>query len=282
MAKYLFWMAGGVLGGIAIGYSMAMRRHEAYFEERLDKATEDAKDFYRRKYEKKAKEAGEDPEFTKAAIQAAEALQEYQGISVGPSILTEELTETFRREEERAAEEDEAEDEGDDEEDDESPEPDGEDDGTYPEPSPEAVVKPPAPMTERRIIPGQPKPPLTNYNQISAKKEPTTEEKESEYSPETISSADFVNGDSGLNQSTVTYFHKDRVLANDRDQIISDEARKAILGSEIEALLAAGPEAMGGETTLYIRNTQVGREIEIVWSPGAYSDEVGEPIYATG
>lgn len=268
-----------VAGGIAIGYFVAQKRLEEYFEECLDRATQDAKDFYRRKYEKQAREAGEDPEFTKAAIQAAEALQEYQGISVGPSVLTEELTETFRREEERSAEED---------EDEESSEPDVEgdfeDDGTYPVPPEEpAAVKPPVAMAERRIIPGQPKPPLTNYNQISTKAaEPTTEEREAAYVPETISADDFVNNTSGFNQSTVTYFHKDRVLANERDQIITDEARRAILGTEIEDLLAAGSEAMGGNTTIYIRNTQVEREIEIVWNPGAYSDEVGDPIYASG
>ncbi|QEQ93921.1 hypothetical protein SEA_KARDASHIAN_56 [Streptomyces phage Kardashian] len=271
MVKYLLCIAGGAMGGIAIGYSIATRRHEADFIERLDKATDDAKDFYRRKYEKKAQEEGEDPEFTKAAIRAAEALQEYQGITIGPSVLAQELTESFRREEERAAEEDE---DPEDEEDDESPEPEVEE---------EAIVKPPAPMMERRIIPGQPKPPLTNYNQVSTPpKEKTTEQKEAEYVPETISKDDFINGVSGLNQSTVTYFQGDHILANERDQIITDEARRAILGTEIEELLKAGPEAMGGETTLYIRNTQVGREIEIVWSSGAYSDEVGDPIYASG
>jgi hypothetical protein len=267
-----------VAGGVAMGYFVAQKRLEAYFEERLDRATDEAKDFYRRKYEKQAREAGEDPEFTKAAIAASEALQEYKGISVGPAVLTEELTESVRREEERAAEEDD-EDEGE-SEDDEVEMTTEIDPVTH---DTRMVPKPPAPMTERRIIPGQPKPPLTNYNQISTKAaEPTTEEKEESYVPETISADDFVNNNSGLNQSTVTYFHKDRVLANERDEIITEEARQAILGTEIEALLVAGPEAMGGNTTIYIRNTQVGREIEIVWSPGAYSDEVGDPIYASG
>jgi hypothetical protein len=271
MIKYLLCTAGGV----AIGYFIAQQRLEDYYNERADRAEDEAKDFYRRQYEAKAKADGEDPEFTKAAIKAAEALQNYKGISMGPSVLTEELTESFRREEEdRAVEADDI---------DEGPEEGDSEEDPDPVKKIEALTNPvvKAKMMET-IVPEQKTEPV-NYNRVSTpEKAMTTAEKEAVYIPDTIKAGDYINNVSGLDQSTVTYFAGDDILANSNDEIISEEARLMAMGREFQELLKAGPEAMGGDTTLYIRNTNLGREFEIIWSSGSYEDEVGDPIYASG
>ena len=143
----------------------------------------------------------------------------------------------------------------------------------------EPITKPAPPVS---IVPEQ-VPGKVNYNAIStAPKEPTEQEKEAAYVPETIEKEAFINGDSGFDQSTLTYFAGDDVLANDRDQVITADAREAFLGTEIFDLLRADPEARGGADAVYVRNTLRSREFEIVLSPGKYSEEVGEVVYATG
>lgn len=288
MIKYLLCTAGGV----AIGYYVAHQKLEQRYEELLDQGTKEAKDFYRLRYEEKAKEAGEDPDLTEAALGAAEALLKYKGNTVGPSILAQELTATIQREEARAAEEQmrpkeevesdwtrwsktleeaDAEPEGDP---DEEPE-------TYEETKQaleeiEALTKPAVrEHLLKSIVPEQSKEPV-NYNAFSApEKKLTTAQKEAKYVPETISTDDFIHNVSGLRQHTVMYFSGDDILANERDEPLNNEAREAFLGDEIIALLKAGPEAMGGASTIYIRNTEADREFEIIWNSEEYVDLVG-------
>lgn len=279
MIKNFLYLASGV----AIGYYAAHRRLEGHFNERLATAEEDAKEFYRMKYERKAaQDVVENPEFLKAAIKATDALAEYAGVTVNPKVLAEDLTETFRREEEQAAEADEEE-----ESEDFDPEPEDESTEEGPwakwsktlEGDGEPITKPAPPVS---IVPQQPAGKV-NYNAIStADKAPTEQEKEAAYVPETIDKEAFINGVSGFEQSTLTYFAGDDVLANDRDQVITADAREAFLGTEIFELLKAEPEARGGADAVYVRNTLRSREFEIVLSPGKYSEEVGEVVYATG
>lgn len=91
--KYLL-VAGA---GVAVGYFIANKRLEQRYFEDLARETEEAKDFYRRKYLKQAAEEGEDLGVSEAAISAADALLKYSGLKIGPSILTEELTATIER-----------------------------------------------------------------------------------------------------------------------------------------------------------------------------------------
>lgn len=293
MIKNVLYLASGV----AIGYYVAHRRLEGYFNERLASAEDDAKEFYRLKYERKAaQDFVSDPEFMEGAIKAAEALSEYAGVKVDPEVLAEELTETFRREEEQAAEEDDEEEEPEEDEWDRSRAEHETEKELVDEQAEEADEAPwakwsktlddptgsPKPAPPVTIVPDQPAG-RVNYNAIStASKEPTKEEKEAAYVPETIEKEAFINGDSGFEQSTLTYFAGDDVLANDRDQVITADAREAFLGTEIFDLLRAEPEARGGADAVYVRNTLRSREFEIVLSPGKYSEEVGEVVYATG
>ena len=274
VVKNILYLASGV----AIGYYVAHKRLENLYNERVDKADQDAKEFYRLKYEKQAREAGEDPQFTEAAIRAAEALRDYQGLDVGPEVLVQELTETFRREEEEAAEKEGEEDS----EEDDDPEVEVEADPkssilkvTIRDSTP--VVRFPVP-----VIPEQSGP--VDYNKISTPGVETTStaEKEAAYSPEVIEGDAFINNVSGFDQYTVTYYSGDQILANEREEIISEEARLAILGDEVLQILNAGPEAMGGESTLYVMNSERNKEFEIIWHPRSYADEVGDPIYASG
>lgn len=250
VVKYLICTAGGV----AIGYFIAHQRLEQrlleYYNERADKAEEEAKDFYRRKYEKKFVEEVQDQEFVQSATDAAEALQQYQGVSMGPSVLVQEMT--------AATEQEEAVEETD-----------------------------PVEQAERKlaaldsIVPTQPTEPV-NYNRVSTPdKELTTAEKEAAYVPVRIKKDEFVNHTSGFAQFSVTYFSGDDILADEYDAIVSEETRKDHITYEIMELLKAGPEAMGGETNLFIRNERIHAEFDIVWSSGKYVDEVG-PITASG
>lgn len=240
MIKYLMC----VVGGVAVGYAIAHSKLEDEFLRRLDKETEDAKDFYRRKYEKKLEEKVASPEFVKAAQEAAEALEMYQGRDTAPVEISEEQMEL-----------------------DEESDPDV--DVTVEVAQPE-----PAKLPFSTDIPGQAKTGGVNYNKVSTP-EPTTVKKEDEYVPDFITMDEFVRNETNYRQYSITYFHGDDTLAGESDQVVDLDVRNITLGREVLEMLKAGPEAMGGETTLYLRNNQQHVEIDISWSPGKYTEEVG-------
>jgi hypothetical protein len=266
MVKNVLYLASGV----AIGYYVAHRRLERYFDERLEREIEDVKEFERLKYQRKAaKDYVQDPEFFEAAVKAAESLKIYEGATIGPAVMTQEMTEADLRDEEQAAEAAEAEDE-------EESEEDLEDEPDTAFEDPVTKVAPPV-----LIVPEQATGSV-NYNRIStAPKEGSPEAKEVEYVPEVIPMGEFVNNDSGFEQITMTYYIADDRLANIYDQVFTEDDRQADLSPETFELLKS-PEARGGANTVYIRNDLRQKEFEIIVSRGAYSDEVGEVVYATG
>lgn len=260
MYKNVLYLASGM----AIGYYIAHRRVlelENTFAERLDKEIEDFKEFYDEKAKrKKAKEYAEDPEFFNYAVEAAEALSVYQGADIGPSTTVDHGVP------------DEADDVEPDEDDDlkDRAHEDREVDET-----PEEIVRPKPTV----VIHQQAKSPV-NYNLVSTP--PKEEPAEESQSIQTMTEDDFNSGDSGFRQTVTTYFVGDDRLANEGDQVFTDEAREQILNDEILNLLKADPEARGGSDSIYVRNTDRKLEFQIVVSPGSYDDEVGEVVYATG
>lgn len=255
--KYL--LAAGA--GVAVGYFIANKRLEQRYFEDLARETEEAKDFYRRKYLKQASEEGEDPGVSEAAISAADALLKYSGLKIGPSILTEELTATV----ERAVAGGEL--------DPESPadEPDEEVDRSYTD-IPAESFKSPEPEPE--------KPEPVNYNKVrTAKVQPKPEVADTEPTgPYIITSKDFIESGTGFKQRSVTYYAGDDILAGETDQVVDETIRMYTLG---KAILQKLKDGLGGVDTIYVRSPDAGYEFEITRSTGKYSEEVG-PLDNTG
>lgn len=283
--KYVLCTAAGV----AIGYYVAQGRLERDFRERSDREIDEARDFYRRKYEKRAAEEGEPEELTQAAIDAAEALREYKGISVGPSVLSEEMTRTVEKAVERG------------ELDIEEPadpvmEEYSEADVRIAEKQAEKAkeelsdtgFEDPLPKVDadvrvRGLTEAVAKQPV-NYNRISTPpkaEEPKEETPKAETPDElevrvdVITQKAFIDNQFGYNQFSFTYFAGDDVLANEEDEPVTGEAREAGVGTETLRKLKVGREAMGGEDVIYVRNHTGKWEFEITRSAGKFSDEVG-------
>lgn len=277
MFKYVLFTAAGV----AIGYYVAQTRLEDEYERKLDLATQEAKYHYRDFYKKKSAEEGETPEFTEAAIDAAEALQEYAGVTVGPDILTREMTATVERAVERGdlTVEESSGDEWDHSREEHEAE----------KHEAEKLVEPPTPMAAppvkvRGLVKDAPKAPAVNYNHIStppkASEEVKTEsEKAAEMEPEGvdvefINKHAFIDNQFGYKQFSFTYFAGDDVLANEEDEPVTGAAREGSVGKEALRKLKIGREAMDGENTVYVRNRTGHWEFEVTRSGGKFSDEV--------
>lgn len=245
MIKYLLCAGAGV----GIGYFIAQRRLESLYFDRLQEETEEARTFYKEKYDKKLSnarnegaiqavvdlEGADSEEFTKAAIEATEALQKYQGIEVKPSVLAQELTRTM----EKAAEE--------------------------PEPEHETVVEGSAEDFDTG--------PLGDKNPEEI--EETAEEATRRANlPRLITADEYINSETGFQQFSVTYFAGDDVISTEADKKLSDTNRKISFGRDILEMLKAGPEAMGGVDAIYVRSPQIKMEFDVVLSSGKYSVEV--------
>lgn len=242
MIKYL--LAGGV--GVGIGYYAAVQGLEKRYTERVDEATENAKEFYRLKYAKKAGQPTteeDEPEFTQALIEAVDAIKEYQG---NP---TEELT----AEEERAAARADTE-------------------LTSPLSNVEVPENPVAEsiLQDRIAADGGP----VQYNKIStpAKPAPDMVVVEPALSKPTyeITTKDFIESETGYTQSTFMYYLGDDVLANEADEVIEHNIRENELGADIISDLKEG-----GTDTVYLRNDEAQWEREIIRDEGSYADVAG-------
>jgi hypothetical protein len=244
--------------GVAIGYFLAYRQLEKSFDERLYREVDDARIFYRTEAKRKtAENYVSDPEFFEQAVRAAEALKVYEGVTI---------QEPVTEEEEPPAEEGDKDDPID--------------------------VDQWAQWSNTLVEePEKPKPPVSilsdettgavNYNAISTTSKDKVIAEELDSGVEVIEKQPFIDGDSGFDQTTVTYFVGDDMLANDHDQVISLEARELFLGSDIFNLLKADPEARGGEDVVYVRNSQRKREFEIIVNSDSYSNIVGDIVYAS-
>lgn len=228
-----------------VGYFVANYRLERLYFERLQEIEEEAQGFYRSKYKKQAEEDGEDPEITESAVDAAEALKTYQGLTVPPAILTEKVTASVKRDFESGIEE------------------------------AKSNVAELATALDPVVADGQ-LPGKTDYNKISAPKSAAGSSesvKSKTPAPDIISLEEFVNSESGYKQFSITYFAGDDVLAGESDQVIELEARNVDLGDEIVQKLKIGREAMNGLDALYVRNHERQVEFDIARSPGKYSEE---------
>lgn len=245
--KYLLCTAGGV----AIGYYLAHGHLEKNFQELLDRETVDIRDHYRRKYDEKVKE---DEEFAKAALEAAETIERYQGVTIAPSVLAQEMEEVVRRDESQG-------------------DPEVEKATEYPEAAKIKVREKPARKDVSKV----------NYNAISTPSkaeqadEPKNEvsgEPETEIQTGIITKQAFIDNEFGYDQFSITYFAGDDVLANEEDEPMKGN-RVHMLGREVVEKIKVGREAMDGEDTIFVRNHTGNWEFEVTRSEGKFSDEVG-------
>lgn len=264
MSKNLLWLCIGAAAGYAAAYLQLEKRHQ----ENLDREIEDARLHYARRYRKRAAEEGEDPGLTDAAVDASEALRDYQGVKVGPSVLTQELSHTIEAENRREALKKEIRALHDSE----------------PAPKvPDAVVDGLAKVQESIIDDGPAKP--VDYKKLSAPVKKTEEEPE-EVSEETppkltnhpsvvITEDEFLNSEyESDRQVALSFFAGDDKLADATDEIIPDESRDKFIGWKIVhdhlQLKASDPRDI-----LYVRNPDLRMEFEVSRTEDTYLKTVG-------
>ena len=90
-----------------------------------------------------------------------------------------------------------------------------------------------------------------------------------EEAPYIITHIEYNEGEKGYEQSTLTYFEDDDVLADERDQMV--EEVEATAGHDNLEKFGYGSD---DPNTVYIRNDRVELDMEIVRSRGSYAKEV--------
>lgn len=85
-------------------------------------------------------------------------------------------------------------------------------------------------------------------------------------SPYVITLAEHLNNDPEYNQSTLTYFLKDGILVDDRDDIVEDP--DAIVGEDNLVLFG---HFSGDPKTVYVRNDTIQHDFEIVRHEDSYA-----------
>lgn len=242
--KYV--LAAGV--GVGIGYYFAREHLREDFRLAAEREIEEAKYFYRDFYKRKAGDDGEDAGLTEAAVDASEALLEYQGVEVGPEELTDSVTESLAKysaDEKAFTELSEL----------EKPE--------IQERIREAVTKP------------RPKAESVNYNAISTPTKATedaakkTEPEKPEFVIEEITIDGFMQGQFGYPQHSITYFAGDGVMADENDRKLNPETVETGIGKDNFDRVKAGHDE-----PMYIRNRTAEREFEITVVPDKYSEAV--------
>jgi predicted nucleic acid-binding protein len=84
--------------------------------------------------------------------------------------------------------------------------------------------------------------------------------------PHVVTQEEFIENDSNWNQSTLTWYVIDKVLADERDQVIEDV--EGTIGSENLALFGQGSS---DDNIVHIRNPHLQLEFEVLRHEGSYS-----------
>lgn len=87
--------------------------------------------------------------------------------------------------------------------------------------------------------------------------------------PYVISDGDFLEGMPGYDKITITYYEQDDVLADDHEDVIHDVGR--FIGNDALTAFSRKP---GAEGVVYVRNTQLSTDFEVVLDRGSYSETV--------
>lgn len=87
--------------------------------------------------------------------------------------------------------------------------------------------------------------------------------------PYVISQEDFMQGDAGYQQVTVTYYQVDNVLADERDDVIEDMEKNIGLNCLVQFGVASSDE-----NTVHVRNEKIQLDFEVVRHEGSFAQEV--------
>jgi hypothetical protein len=235
------------VGGATLGYLVAQNRLEKEFHKELNLRIDNAKDYYRRQYEKKLQKADKASEETPNVPEQPEEIVEVSrgmtahtdeseerlkppGVVVSPAVLYDRANEAVTN---------------------------------Y-----QGITLAPSIVSQEQQETDTPAEPL----KIDRSAWPTV-----------ISEEEFFESKTGYTQYQYTYYHGDDILADGEEKILSSFIKQFNVGEDILELLKTGlPD---DEFILYVRTPRAddgrGAEFEIAWSPGTYTDEVG-PIGSKG
>jgi hypothetical protein len=139
----------------------------------------------------------------------------------------------------------------------------------------DAVVHDSAPYDEPPVIAAAAQA-LINYNQISTQHarpaKPAVREKNvnDQEHPVVISEDEFMSGESGYEQVTLTYYAGDNVLCTPDDNEVAGNERLWAVDTLIENYVPPS----GDSNVLYIRSPKLQQDYEIIRMEGSYSQEV--------
>jgi hypothetical protein len=261
LVKYL--LVAGISAGA--GYFVAQKRLEQRYFAELNKETEEVRDFYERKYQrKKAQEAFKLYSGGAEKYQNAPGPMKYDESTTTSSLkkvlqdeAADNLAEMSDEDLARRAVKDKSEEEFNSE--------------LLADPAVKKYLEETASRDQLLTTNFQ------DYQEMSSKK---SKEKPATPVPDLIMASEFINSDTGYKQFSVTYFAGDDILAGESDQVISLEARNVTMGETILEKLRNAPPG-DDKFILYIRNHEQQVELEIARSEGKYSVEVG-PIDESG
>ncbi|QBZ73601.1 hypothetical protein SEA_ROSAASANTEWAA_37 [Streptomyces phage RosaAsantewaa] len=262
-------LIAGVLGA-GVGYFVAKKTLEEQYLLMANREIEEAKRFYSALY-KPADMSTEEFEagvqgIEEAAADAASAISETQGYSVGPSVLQSELAISLAREErlEKQAEEDNERadmvEEG----------PDGpqwtEDAKVH-----ERPTKPSVPMPEEKNQ-------KVSYNKISVIDEEAdamakfpNQDDSANKAPYQISFEVFDDPEDGFEKISLSYFEGDGVVVDETDEVVTP---RRVQETITKKLLTDFDAEADDPNVIYIRNEKFNMDFEVTRSPNSYAVEV--------
>jgi hypothetical protein len=82
---------------------------------------------------------------------------------------------------------------------------------------------------------------------------------------------EFFENEPDHEQTTITWYNGDDVLADERDEVI--EPREHIVGNDNLKMMGTG-HGSGDPNVIYIRNDRTGHDYEVIFSGGSFSEEV--------
>jgi hypothetical protein len=227
-----------VAGAGFVGWKLAKRHYTKKFDAELAEQVEEARRYYTRLHKDSDEltpealaEKYKDDE-ADAAEAAADALSEYQGAPAAGPIVRPDRTsprKAYNKPVEVAA---------------------------------EAAVEPEVPIEQNVFVNGSP----LNTSDFDLEEELRKRDPEVPY---VVTQAEYLEEDSGLPQTTLTYYAGDDILTDDRDNPIDNV--EDIVGQDNLARFGHGS---GDKNIVYIRNERVGAEYEIAYSAGKFSEEV--------
>lgn len=228
------------VGGFGLGYALGKRRSQTEFDEAVNEACNENREYFYRQ-RAKLEEERSDAQYeahaaTVRAEEAASALATYQGVES----LQEAATEVFEAEQ-------------------------------IPEPAVAEYIERDVVTPEEQRAAWQPDP----ANSPSPMRRPTapTPHRREPYVDKSksyiITAEEFLQGEENFAQSTITYYEGDDTLCGEADDIMDDKSRLLLVGPHLSDFAE-----QDDPNVLYLRNKPMHLDLEVIRNEGKYSDIV--------